>query len=86
MDTKQRRASWNRVNDKLYRLGITYHDGLPINLIDAILTENGFNALSEGIYTGHDGKHSEPVGFNSYLHLSWHRMESGRYEIVAYVN
>jgi hypothetical protein len=80
-----------RVNRLLQELGLRYHDGLPISEITEILIQNGLPVLEDGLYCGHEGKFSEPLGkFGKrclYLHLSWYRMpETGRYEIVAYVN
>lgn len=75
-----------RVNEALYRLGKVYHNSLPLSDIDNILTENGFNATEPAIYCG-DGRSNEQVGPTTYLSFSWHKMEqTGRYEVVAYVN
>ena len=37
-------------------------------------------------YCGRDGHSVEKIGNWSWLSLSWHRMDSGRYEIVAYLS
>ena len=75
------------VNKALYQLGLTYHDGLPIHLIDMILAENGFYTTEPAIYCGRDGHSHEQVSANMWLSLSWHKMEvTGRYEVVAYVS
>lgn len=36
--------------------------------------------------TGLDGRKHVEIGEGKWLSMSWHRMESGRYEVVAYVN
>jgi len=86
MDNKQLRKACIRVNDRLYQLGLLYQHFIPIQSIDAILSEAGFNETEPAIYCGADGASHEHVGHNKYLSLTWHKMESGRYEIVAYLN
>lgn len=74
----------NRVNAKLHELGLTYHQFVPYEQIDAILKQEGFEdtvGASEG-----DKKLDVCVGEGKWLHISWYRMGSGRYEVVAYVN
>jgi hypothetical protein len=80
------RTARRRVNGLLWELGLTYHDGLPITDIDRILAVNGFACTESAIYCGRDGHSLEQVGAHSWLSLSWHRMESGRYEVTAYVS
>lgn len=63
-----------------------YHPWIPNGTIDKILTANGFNEMEQGIYTGRDGRIHEKVGNNTWLSMTWHKMDSGRYEIVAYVS
>jgi hypothetical protein len=75
-----------KVNEALYKIGLKYWDYIPVYEIDSALVENGFDATEAAIYCGSGGKVDEYVGGNKYLHLNWHKMESGRYEIVAYVN
>lgn len=74
-----------RVNEALYTLGLTYHVGLPVQQVDEILQQNGFE-LPEGIYCGRDGSVREGIGDQTYISFTWHTMPSGRYEVVAYVN
>jgi hypothetical protein len=83
--TEEKRAR-TVLNTKLYNLGCTDHDGLPLHLIDGWLTEEGFNSLTEGIYCGHEGGVHEQVGPHTWLALTYYRMESGRYEVVAYLS
>src|ERR1039458_7312714 len=76
------------VNCKLDMLGKSYYVGLtePLLRIDSWLHEEGFTALSDGVYCGEDGRIHEQVGPHTWLSLTWYRMESGRYEIVAYLS
>ena len=77
----------NRVNGVLYRLGLKYHDYIPVYEIDSALVNNGFEATEPAIYCGADGQIHEEVGHGMYLTMTWHKMEeTGRYEIVAYLN
>ncbi len=89
MNTATRKAM-KQANKALYELGQTYHDGLPISTIDAILTSNGFNVMEAGIYCGRDGRVNEPVSegvSRVWLAMTWHKMEvTGRYEVVAYLS
>lgn len=80
------RSNRKRANDALYTLGLTYHESIPLVCLDHILTENGFKATEEAIYCGRDGRSTELVGERTWLVLNWHRMDSGRYEIVAYLS
>ena len=86
MDNKQLRTASGHVNTELHDLGKVYHEHLPIQQIDEILELYGFNPTEPAIYCGADGASHEHVGHNKYLSLTWHKMESGRYEIVAYLN
>ena len=80
------KASRRVVNEKLYELGKSYHDGLPLAVIDGWLEDEGFGKVIDGIYCGNDGKILEQVGPHSWFAMTWHRMQSGRYEIVAYLS
>jgi hypothetical protein len=84
VESHRRRA----VNKELWTLTYNrYHDGLPLQAIDEILTCNGFNMLEEAIYCGREGKVHEHVGGNTWFTMTWHKMEvTGRYEVVAYVS
>jgi hypothetical protein len=85
MDAKTERKMRTRVSRKLQALPI-YHDGLPIQQIDEILDSCGFSATESAIYCGREGSATHQVGRNTFLAMTWYKMESGRYEIVAYVS
>ena len=89
MDARERKElkkATDQVNNGLYDLGLKYHDYIPVYEIDSILVQNGFDATEPAIYCGRDGKTHDEVGHGKFLSMSWHKMESGRYEIVAYLN
>ena len=81
MEAKMR----DQVNAELRQLP-TYADGLQLAQIDAILQGNGFNALEAAIYCGNDGASHEQVGPRTWFKMTWHKMESGRFELVSYVS
>lgn len=81
-----RKRRVKQANDALYQLGRTYHDGVPLREVDVILSRADLNPLEEMILCGREGRLHEPVGFGYWLALTWYKMESGRYEIVAYLS
>lgn len=90
MEARQARQRRQRLtkqaNEALYKLGLTYHESIPLAVIDAILSAADLNPLEAMILCGREGRINEPVGDNLYLTLNWFKMTSGRYEIVAYIN
>ncbi len=86
MTAQEERRARRKVNDRLYDIGLTYWESIPLSLIDMALVDNGFTELEGAIYCGRDGQTSEQIGERTWLALSWHKMESGKYEVVAYVN
>jgi len=83
---RYRAAMFRQVNNELYALGKTYHDGVPLARIDEILSRADFDPLPQMILCGREGRIHESVGHNRWLAMTWYKMESGRYEIVAYVS
>jgi hypothetical protein len=86
MDARTERNARVRANDSFYKLGRSYHEGLNLHVIDSILQSNGFTGLEPAIYCGRDGQTNEQVGARTWISMSWHRMESGRYEVVVYLH
>lgn len=85
---KEKKAR-NRVNDALADLTKNhYFQSTPAKEIGEILNANGFKgSVMFGIYTGRDGKIHEQCGPNTWIFMTWHKMEnSGKYEIVTYVS
>lgn len=74
------------VNDALYGMGRTYHQSVPLDAVNGLLTHYGFNELDAMLLCGREGSLHENVGRNRWLSLTWYKMESGRYEVVAYVS
>ena len=64
----------------------TYHDGVPLDRINDALRAHGFDELEPMLLCGAEGRLHEPVGRERWLAVTWYRMESGRYEVVAYVS
>ena len=80
-ETRERRAA----NKMLQALPV-YAEGLQLEAMNAVLEEHGFNTLEPGIYCGREGQHHEQVGPKTWLTFTWYKMESGRYELVAYLS
>jgi hypothetical protein len=74
-----------RVNETLYKLGLEYHTFLPVYKVDEALEENGFHA-TEYWNEGNCVRVHEEVGDGKWLSLYAHKMDSGRWEVTAYVN
>jgi hypothetical protein len=86
MNATEERKARARANEVLHAIGRRYHDGLALAEIDAALTVNGFGALEPAIYCGRDGSVNEQVGERTWLAMQWHKMETGTYEINAYLS
>jgi hypothetical protein len=87
LDAKVRKA----VNDQLYDFNKQYWKSIPLSDIRGILNSNGLD-FEDCIITGRDGRDTfdltmggHPVS-NSVLVLSWHKMESGNWEINSYLS
>jgi hypothetical protein len=76
-----------------------YFDGIPIETICETLQSIGILVLQEdgqpweGVFCGRDGSAILPLGLkigeiapNAGLSISWHKMESGKMEVVIYVS
>ena len=74
------------VNDILHEMGRASHDGVPLDRVNDALRARGFDELAPMILCGREGRLHEAVGRNRWLALSWYKMESGRYEVLAYVS
>jgi hypothetical protein len=82
----------------LVKLCKTYYQSIPLKTIAASANLNGIKLIDEdgsdweGFLTGRDGRASIDLAevrtslVVSTLHLQWHKMESGRYEINAYTD
>ena len=75
----------NIANRELARMP-NYHRFIPTEDIDSALRLAGLRELEPAIYCGREGSCISQVGEKSYLNLTWYKMESGNYEIVAYVS
>jgi hypothetical protein len=84
----------DNVNKQLNALGKNYFSSIPLNLIFSIV-EIGFESkiIDEdgtpwsGLLLGNNSHTTFDIRDRKYvLFLSWYRMPSGNYEIVAYVS
>lgn len=64
----------------------TYFESIPVQQVSNILTQNGFKGLEDGIYCGREGRLNEQIGPKNWIAMTWYKLGSGRYEIVAYVS
>jgi len=70
-----------------------YFRFVPMDELNDILNKHGFKLPEEGyILTGRDGRATWQLTdmasgklINRYLLVTWHKMNSGRYEIVSYI-
>lgn len=85
MTATEERKARTFVNRLLQALPV-YAEGLQLDAINAALEENGFSTLEPAIYCGRDGQVHEQVGPRTWLTFTWHKMESSRYELVAYLS
>lgn len=85
MDAKTERKQRKAVNVELQKITAGYHDSLLLTEISDILVNHQFKALEPAIYCGRDGRSTEQVGERTFFTITWHKMESGRWEVVAYV-
>ena len=78
----------DRVNDTLHSLGLKYYTSLgeSLNAIDEVLVSGGFSTHYAPFIIGNSNRHHVEVGEGLWLTLHTYRHESGRYEVVAYVN
>ena len=83
-----------KIGNKLYEVTKGYHDLIPLNDINNVLKEHGYQLLQEdktpwsGFLCGADSNCLFDIGDDkgSRLWLSWYKMpRSGRYEIVCYL-
>ncbi len=76
-----------RVNFVLHKLGLTFHSPLPIYAIDSALVAGGFSVTREWTRVSNtEMKVHEEVGDGKWFSVSAYKMDSGNWEVVAYVN
>jgi hypothetical protein len=82
--TKQDLRNLNHELNMLVRN--TYFDNIPIDELETICAGHGFEMSDISMLSGRSGRMSVPIGRGILLHFTWYRMDSGRWEIVAYAN
>ncbi len=78
-----------RVNEALYALPSVYYTTLGggLSAIYDVLKQEGFEVPEVGYSLPKpEGRLHVGIGDGIWLSVSWYRMESGNYEVVAYVN
>lgn len=84
-------ARARRANTGLNKLPC-YHAnlGAGIAAVDAVVSANGLEVdreTSDGIYCGEQGRAQWAlVGCRKGVQMTWYKMPSGKYEVVAYVS
>ena len=90
----------NKISRELGENIQPYHEGIPVEQIDKSLQAHGFFLAQEdgtpfgGFFCGAEGQsllRFAPLGTgtlieNAAIALTWHKMNSGRYEIVCYLS
>lgn len=79
----------NKINRELQKLTTNkYFPEIPIKLFAIIFASFGVNTdFLDGIYCGQEGSVSEQIpNTKLFWRLTWYKMPSGNYEIVAYVS
>lgn len=91
-------AHLSKFKEDLVKLCQTYYQAIPLKAIEARANLNGIKMVDEdgtdweGFLTGRDGRASIDLAeirtglVVSTMHIQWHKMESGKYEINAYTD
>jgi len=83
-ESRQRRKANEEIGNFTFN---RYFPSVPVSDISRILERYGFDSEPlEGIYTGRQGKSHDKVGEYTYFTMFWYKMESGKYEITAYLS
>lgn len=95
MDTKplSKKQIKDRINTELHALSLGYYSAIPLDLIFRCVEHWAGRVVDEdgtpwnGLLLGDDSHTSFAIeGRKLWLWLSWYKMPSGNYEIVAYVS
>ena len=96
MDSGTKRKARNKLNGLLVPINKLYHPGKAhaFSMVQDAIASCGLNwhefedRTVAGQVNDPDGRLHPPcdIGNGLYLALSWHKMESGKYEITAYVS
>lgn len=74
-----------KINKALDALCKRYFKEIPISEIQSILNEFELK-IPDGIYCGREGESMEEIGNGVWLRMTWYKLQSGNFEIVAYVS
>jgi len=80
-------ALTKKLNAELAYVNSQKHTGMPMREISMVLTQNDLDPskVHEHLH-GDEGRLHVQVGPETFLTMTWYRMESGRYEVVAYAS
>jgi len=83
----------NRISDRLYEISSKYHERIPLGDILGAVKDNGLTPIQEdgspwsGFLCGDSGEvFIDLEGSKRMLVISWYRMDSGRFEVNAYLS
>jgi hypothetical protein len=93
MNTPTTETIKRRINKEIYALGV-YHPEIPLSDIFSIVERHAGKVVQEdgttwsGWLCGEDGEASFQIETRKrfWLRIQWHKMQSGNYEITAYVS
>jgi hypothetical protein len=88
-------STFNKINKTLVEMGKKYYPEIPLKQIFSLFEEVGITPVQEdmtpwdGILVGKEGQTiidlmEDGKLLKRALNISWYKMQSGRYEIVAY--
>jgi hypothetical protein len=82
--------SVNDIKNYLSDLGKVYHKSIPLTDILNKFKEHGIEVENNFILTGREGRTSLELTYNGkllkpHLQLVWHKMDSGNWEVTAYI-
>lgn len=66
-----------------------YFNGLPLEQLFDVLCANNLRVAEDnllGVYCGAEGRVHARVGPQTWFTMTWYKMDSGRYEVLAYVS
>lgn len=87
-DSKDETKAYHAAQKAIIKHGHNnYTESIPVQDHADILEQHGFSGSAlDGIYTGREGHADQQVGPNTFHHMSWYKMPSGRYETTAYLS
>ena len=96
MEASVSSSVFNKINKELHAIGLEYYKEIPLQYIFDLFIDEGITPIQEdktpwsGMLVGKEGRDFIELMYNGevlkrVLNISWYKMPSGNYEIVAYV-